>query len=251
MRLNRSKVPVLAVISLVALVVAAQITHSASQGVARQQTATQLPPEGCICHGPNKANDGTPNSNVTVLFKLDPNDFVYRPGATYNLTVGANETDVPPAEGANQGGFNLKVSTGVLAPAEGFDKFVQIIGDTEATHTGDGDLNGRMFNLTWTAPSAATEAAIFTLYVNTVNGNGQNDEGDHWNGGIFVVMHQAGAAIGGAEAINPEEIGVKWLAHWVGIVSFAAVVATLLIYYFVLKYGESVHTTDHRDRKEK
>jgi hypothetical protein len=28
-------------------------------------------------------------------------------------------------------------------------------------------------------------------------------------------------------------------------------IATLLIYYFVLKFGESVHTTDHRDRKEK
>lgn len=74
-----------------------------------------------------------------------------------------------------------------------------------------------------------------------------------WGRLIVVNAPVLQLAVGGSGAseIDPEEIGVKWLAHWVGIVSFLAVIATLLIYYFVLKFGESVHTTDHRDRKEK
>lgn len=70
-------------------------------------------------------------------------------------------------------------------------------------------------------------------------------------GRVIVVEAPFLAMAGTAGGPNPEEIGVNWLAHWVGLVSFVAVAVTLLIYYFVLKYGESIHTTDHRDRKEK
>jgi plastocyanin len=71
-------------------------------------------------------------------------------------------------------------------------------------------------------------------------------------GRVIVVTAEKGVVPGGAAGgANPETIGVRWLAHWVGIISFVAVVAVLVIYYFVLKYGETMHATDHRDRKEK
>lgn len=236
----------------VALLLFATGTTSFSSGIDRSAGFTD---EGCICHGPGGAG-GTPTGAVQVLFRLTPNDMVYEPGTSYNLTVGVLDSDVPasPEDDANKGGFNLHVNVGELAVAPGWEEFAQVPNPNEATHMRPGDQNGRTFNLTWTAPAEATEPAIFLLFVNAVNGDNANTDADHWNGGTFVVMHEAGAQLGaahGEEPVNPEEIGVNWLAHWVGLISFAAVVATLLIYYFVLKYGESVHTTDHRDRKEK
>lgn len=220
---------------------------SLSSGITRAHGLTD---EGCVCHGPNRASDGLPNGNTRPLFAMDGNPYHYAPGQAYNVTVGVADSDVAPQAGSNQGGFNLHVNIGTLAAAEGFEDFVVIEG-SEATHSAQGDQNGRLFNLTWTAPAEAKEPAVFTLFVNAVNGNAQNDEGDHWNGLTFVVLNKGGKVGGAAGEVNPEEIGVKWLAHWVGIISFVAVAATLLIYYFVLKYGESVHTTDHRDRKER
>lgn len=248
--MKAQKALVLAGFALLAALLLATTTTSLSTGITRQ---AGLAEEGCICHGPNQADDGAPNPAVQLLFRMEPNDMVFKPGQAYTLTVGAAASDVPEEEGANKGGFNLRVSAGTLAPAAGFEDFVQVAGK-EATHTVDGDQHGRVFNLTWTAPTGdeAGSAAIFTLFVNTVNGDGSNNAEDHWNGGTFVVLNEAGGSVGGgAEEINPEHIGVNWLAHWVGIISFVAVVVTLLLYYFVLKYGESIHTTDHRDRKEK
>lgn len=70
-------------------------------------------------------------------------------------------------------------------------------------------------------------------------------------GRLIVVDPPVLQPAGGAEGASPERIGVRWLAHWVGVISFIAVFAVLILYYFVLKYGETVHATDHRDRKEK
>lgn len=91
-------------------------------------------------------------------------------------------------------------------------------------------------------------AGVYDYYCtlhSTGRGNGM------WGRVIVVEAPLLGVTGGGAAVPDAAEIGVRWLAHWVGIVSILAVMATLLIYYFVLKYGESVHTTDHRDRKEK
>lgn len=248
---GRKAAALLALLVVLGLAWATANTSSLSGGIGRSGTPMQLPAEGCTCHGPNGAG-GVPNANVKPLFRLEPNLPVYAPGQTYNLTVGANETDVAAEVGSNQGGFNLKVTVGTLAAAPGDEKFVQVLSPTEATHTADGDKRGRTFNLTWTAPGGVQGPAVFTLYVNTVNGDTTPSDADHWNGLTYVLLDKAGASLGaGADHPDPEKIGVNWLAHWVGIISFVAVVGTLLIYYFVLKFGESVHTTDHRDRKEK
>lgn len=95
---------------------------------------------------------------------------------------------------------------------------------------------------------AFSRAGVYDYYC-TVHSTGRGN--GMWARLIVVDAPVLALAGGGGPTINPEEIGVKWLAHWVGIASFVAVLVTLLIYYFVLKYGESVHTTDHRDRKEK
>jgi hypothetical protein len=245
--MKRAKVLLLFGVALVSLVLASTTTQSMSGGILR---ADGMPEEGCTCHGPG-GHDGVPNANVFVFLEFDPVPaVVYNPGTVYNITLGARSSDVPPMADSNQGGFNLRVNVGELASVDGFTRVSAT--NREATHTADGDMNGRTFNLTWRAPASPDEPAIFTLFVNTVNGNFQPDEGDHWNGGVFVIPQRAGVAIGaGGAHFDPEHIGVNLLAHWVGIVSFLAVIATLLIYYFVLKFGESVHTTDHRDRKEK
>lgn len=91
------------------------------------------------------------------------------------------------------------------------------------------------------------KAGVYDYYC-TVHSTGRGNQ--MWARLVVVEAPALQLAGAGGEA-NPEEFGVKWLAHWVGIISFIAVFAVLVIYYFVLKYGETVHATDHRDRKEK
>lgn len=232
-----------------AFLLATTAVTSFSSGIERPT----LEDEGCTCHGPGGA-DGEPNGNVVVLFRIQGLAANYAPGETYNLTVGASESDVEVNPDGNKGGFNLLVNVGTLEAAEGWGDFVQTVESNlgyEATHTAEGDRNGRTFNLTWTAPEGDEGPALFTLFVNTVNGDAVNNEGDHWNKKIVVVPGPGGESAIGAGGENPAEVGVRWLAHWVGLISFAAVVATLVLYYFVLKYSESIHTTDHRDRPGK
>lgn len=245
----RKACAVLAVLAL-GFFAATSAVSSRSNGISKAEGLTE---EGCVCHGANRQSDGRVNPNVGVFFNVSGHPFKWETGKVYNISLGSDASDVPEATtpGANRGGFNLRVNVGVLAAATGEEKFVTIIGPTEATHTAEGDQRpGRTFNLTWTAPTDGEEAAVFTLFFNTVNGDGANDDKDHYNGLTYVILGSSGR-LGGATEADPEAIGVRWLAHWVGIVSFLAVIGTLLVYYFVLKYGESIHTTDHRDRKEK
>jgi hypothetical protein len=236
----------IAFVALVAIAfVFAASASGFSSGINRSNGLTE---EGCICHGPG-GSGGKPSPAVEVLILIGDNPYHYEAGETYNITITAL-TDVPASAAGNKGGFNLRVSAGTLAAAPGFEERVQIVTAREATHTLDGDRASRVFNLTWTAPATGEEAVIFQAFVNTVNGDGAPNESDHWNGKVVVLMGESGV-IGGEGEVNPEHFGVRWLAHWVGIISFIAVFAVLIIYYFVLKFGETVHATDHRDRKEK
>jgi len=148
--LNTRKVLALLLLFSFACLALASTTHSLSTGIMRAGTSAQLPPEGCVCHAAD-TNNAPPNPATRVLFRLDPAVGFYTPSVVYNLTVGVEATDVESVAEANQGGFNLKVSVGKLAPGPGFQDFVQVgNADLEATHTSKGDRNGRVFNLTWT-----------------------------------------------------------------------------------------------------
>lgn len=125
---------------------------------------------------------------------------------------------------------------------DSFDHDVTQIGD-EAGFNSTGGPGGMGNGATY--QHKFTEPGIYDYYCTVHPGKPDG----MWGRVIVVDEMLALAGAGGEE--NPEHIGVRWLAHWVGIISFLAVFAVLLIYYFVLKYGETVHATDHRDRKEK
>lgn len=90
------------------------------------------------------------------------------------------------------------------------------------------------------------KAGVYDYYC-TVHSTGRGNS--MW--GRLIVVEPPVLQPAGGEGVSPEKTGVRWLAHWVGVISFIAVFAVLILYYFVLKYGETVHATDHRDRKEK
>ncbi|MFW6376660.1 MAG: plastocyanin/azurin family copper-binding protein [archaeon] len=61
--------------------------------------------------------------------------------------------------------------------------------------------------------------------------------------GTVVVSEDAGAGGGGRGEVDPEEMGVPYQAHYVGIATILAIVVSLLFTFFLLKYGESAHTS--------
>ncbi len=57
-----------------------------------------------------------------------------------------------------------------------------------------------------------------------------------------ITVGSAGGGGGAAEA-DPEEMGVPFQAHYVGIATILMVMMSLLYTFFFLKYGESAHTS--------
>ncbi len=62
--------------------------------------------------------------------------------------------------------------------------------------------------------------------------------------GMKGTITVGSASGGGAEAeADPEEMGVPFQAHYVGIATIIMVLMSLLYTFFFLKYGESAHTS--------
>ncbi len=55
---------------------------------------------------------------------------------------------------------------------------------------------------------------------------------------------------GGATGVQVNSLGVHFLAHWVGVISFAVLFLLYIITFFLFKYNETSATTDHLDRPE-
>jgi heme/copper-type cytochrome/quinol oxidase subunit 2 len=51
----------------------------------------------------------------------------------------------------------------------------------------------------------------------------------------------------GGETAVPK-LGVHFLAYWVGVIAFAVLFIIYGLAFFLFKYNESSHTTDHKDR---
>ncbi|MFB6268323.1 MAG: plastocyanin/azurin family copper-binding protein [Halobacterium sp.] len=62
-----------------------------------------------------------------------------------------------------------------------------------------------------------------------------------------VVVNESGEAPGGggggSAEMNPEEMGVPFQAHFVGIATILMMIVSLVYTFFVLKYGESQHAS--------
>jgi plastocyanin len=60
-----------------------------------------------------------------------------------------------------------------------------------------------------------------------------------------IVVNEAGAPPSGGESgpVNPEEMGVAFQAHYVGIATILAIALSVVFGFYVLKYGESPHAS--------
>lgn len=209
-------------------------------------STTTLVQGGCSCHNPQYAGTARAVLEGVPAFYT----FGGETGAgPYNLTV--RILGGPPAEdGKNQGGFNLQVvgdNPGELQVPAGRND-VQVM-NGEATHTGQGNKQ-REWQVLWAPPAEAGADVQFILTVNSVNGNSVPDPGDVWGRATYVSMGttRLGAA---PEEHATEEIvalGVNFYAYWVGVLSFIVLFVVLAATFFLLRYGETRHWTDWKDR---
>lgn len=67
-----------------------------------------------------------------------------------------------------------------------------------------------------------------------------------------IVLGPVGeAAEGGGEVAAVRALGVNFYAYWVGVISFIVLFVVLAATFFLLRYGESQHWTDQKDRPVK
>ena len=147
-------------------------------GMVAVPSATSLPTgvagvkdSGCNCHG------AVVSDSVVPILEGLPETYNY--SEVYTLTIGFTGGPADPSN-INQGGFNLWVSDGEIAPS---DASVQSWNPNEVSHTDAGN-DQTMWTAQWTAPSNDRNVE-FILHVNSVNGNAGSPEGgtsgDEWN----------------------------------------------------------------------
>jgi len=205
-------------LALVALLVGASVVPNATsrQGGIPSSLNDSVAANGCSCH--------TADASSGVALALDaPANFTA--GETYTLTI-TMESDVA-TDGENQGGFFLSTTQGSLASA---DDSTQVI-DGYMTHTLEGN-DQRSWNVSWTAPADDTRIADFTLYGNSVNGNGAPDGGDQWNRATFAVP-------GANAVVGPEEISDLRKALYLGLVVIG-MLTTVVVGNRMVSTGQSV-----------
>jgi plastocyanin len=68
------------------------------------------------------------------------------------------------------------------------------------------------------------------------------------SGNITLKGQAAAAAKGSAGAEEISKVGVNLYAYWIGVISFIMLFVVLAATFFLLRYGESAHWTDWKDR---
>jgi len=60
-----------------------------------------------------------------------------------------------------------------------------------------------------------------------------------------IIVNESGQPPGGEGGgeVDPEDMGVPIQAHWVGISTILAIMSSLMFTFYVLKYGESAHSS--------
>ena len=167
---------------------------------------------GCFCHSSAAADD------VQVHIEGLPDDF--RAGSTHELTVRIEGGPEVTQNSSNQGGFNLRADAGELSVmAE--DGTVQIMEDGEATHTAAGN-DQREWTVLWTAPNVEYIRVTFTLFGNSVNGDGSPGPEDHWNSTTAT-----------ADGLNYIDVGLGLEVSNFGPGAGVVLVIILLLYAYV------------------
>lgn len=227
------------------------ISEKADQGAGATVTLLQ---GGCSCHNPTYTGQVTAILEGVPGFYTDTKGQAVLPGP-YNLTI--RILGGPPAlPDKHQGGFNLQVTGGTLQVVQGANE-VQIL-DGQATHTTQGNKQRNWTGVQWVPPTSPGADVVFTLTVNSVNGDNVNGPDDLWGRTTAISMGKpdphlavvaAGGAAGGGNAVEAiSKLGVNYYAYWVGVVSFIALFVVVAATFFILRYGESKHWTDWRDR---
>ena len=206
--------------ALVALLIGASVVPNATSrsGGIDSTLGSSVEANGCTCHGSDASSSVGLSLNTPANFTA---------GETYTLTI-AMESSIAN-DGENQGGFFLSTTQGSLASG---DNSTQLI-DGYLTHTTTGN-DQRSWNVSWTAPSDDTRIADFTLYGNSVNGNGAPDVdgSDQWNRATFAVP-------GANAAVGPQEISDLRKALYLGLVVIVTL-AAVVVGNRVVSTGQSV-----------
>ncbi|HVL47533.1 MAG TPA: plastocyanin/azurin family copper-binding protein [Candidatus Thermoplasmatota archaeon] len=155
---------------------------------------------------------------VTLREKVDHGDFLWAP-EKMSFPAGSRVTLI----------YN---STGATAPhnihvTEGADT-------TPATPIIDQDSGS--VSLTFQMPASGVVRFVCDVHPETMKGS------------ISVGEFGGGAGGGGGAHTGIVAEGVHFLAYWVGVIAFAALFILYAATFFLFKYNESSHTTDHRDR---
>ncbi|MFB6201184.1 MAG: halocyanin domain-containing protein, partial [Halorhabdus sp.] len=62
-------------------------------------------------------------------------------------------------------------------------------------------------------------------------------------GAVVVGDDYPTVEAGASTPVNPEHMGVPFQPHYVGIATFLAIAASIVFTFYLLKYGESAHTS--------
>jgi plastocyanin len=164
--------------------------------------------------------------------------------AAAGVTVDFYEFEKPPS-------FVIEPSGVTLIPGENVTVVVHNIGQIQHNfYVGDGGSVAKIDPLIDPGKSATVTFQVpatgVTVYYCNVVG--------HREAGMQGNITLKGAAVPGAAASAAEQVagisklGVNYYAYWVGVIAFIVLFAVLAVTFFVLRYGESGHWTDWRDR---
>jgi len=200
--------------------------------VAEDPGSVTTSPDGTMTPGGTDTSDGnttaTPGGSgggesVEVAvgpggnFRFDPDSMTIPPGTTVSWEWKSNNHNVVPEsqpDGANWGGEG---ESGVT-----FDQ---------------GHSYSHTFEVEGTYEYVCTPHESAGMVASLTVEEGASLPGEESEGG----------GEGGGE-VDPEEMGVPFQAHWVGIATILGIVLTLLLTFFFLKYGETPHSGYPEDR---
>ena len=185
MRLGTRLVVVILLLSMVAVPTVAY--HQGPPLVDNNGNPTGI--YGCTCHGVGGPLNGQPSDRAIVSVSGVP--IQYEIDTPYEMTIKVQDANTLAGESGNvAGGFLMSSGdVGTFTWTEDYD-IRPAVGTTDEESTArstsnnisqsDTDEDGEWV-VTWTSPSVDDGAVVFYVVGNSINDNGQADEGDYWN----------------------------------------------------------------------